>query len=192
MDKLKKSNRFVVGLTGRNASGKGEAGLVLQKHGYQYLSLSDVLRDEAALRRLEPSREVLISLGKELREQGGPGVLAKKTIEKLGEGHYAIDSIRNPKEIEFLRQSGNFLLLGIDAPIEIRFARAQKRGRNENASTLEDFREMENREHSSRNPAQQLDLCMNLVDEVVQNDKDLSNLSLKLSEVIRRKQFPWN
>jgi dephospho-CoA kinase len=187
-----KTNNFLVGLTGKNASGKGEAARILQEHGYAYRSLSDVLRLDAAKRGVEPSREHLIRLGKELRESGGPGVLAKLTLERIeAKENYVIDSIRNPVEIELLRAHGNFLLLAVDAPIEVRFQRALKRGRNENALTLEEFRHIEEQEHSSRNPAQQLDLCLEMADEIVDNSQKLDSLTKEIETVVKNRHFPW-
>ena len=58
---------MIIGLTGANASGKGEAAGYLKSKGFAYYSLSDILREEAKLRGIEPSRENLIKLGNELR-----------------------------------------------------------------------------------------------------------------------------
>jgi len=37
---------MIIGLTGKNASGKGEIARFLQERGFTFMSLSDVLRDE--------------------------------------------------------------------------------------------------------------------------------------------------
>ncbi|MDO8494013.1 MAG: AAA family ATPase, partial [Deltaproteobacteria bacterium] len=37
---------MIIGLVGKNGAGKGEVAAVLQKIGYQYYSLSDVIREE--------------------------------------------------------------------------------------------------------------------------------------------------
>ncbi len=179
----------IVGLTGRNASGKGEVADFLRRRGFFYRSLSDVLRDEAQKRNLEASRETLIALGQELREKGGPGVLAKMTIPKLQSPISVVDSVRNPEEIRFLRQAGTFLLLAVDAPIELRFERAKQRGRNENAESLEKFKEMEDREHSSVNKAQQIDLCLQEADVVILNEGSVEELHQKVENVLKENGF---
>ncbi|MBI2107815.1 AAA family ATPase [Candidatus Woesearchaeota archaeon] len=69
---------MIIGLTGKNASGKGEAAAYLKKKGFEYHSLSDILREEATKRGIEHARENLINLGNELRSQFGPNYLAKK------------------------------------------------------------------------------------------------------------------
>ena len=91
---------MLIGLTGRNAAGKGEVAKHLQAIGFQYYSLSDVIRDEIRDRRLEPTRENLIQTGNELRQKFGPSVLADRILERIDDDkNYVIDSIRNPAEV---------------------------------------------------------------------------------------------
>ncbi len=185
-----KNKPWIIGLTGKNATGKGEAAQFIARSGYLYRSLSDILREEASSRKLDPSREVLITLGRELRESGGPGVLAARTVPQLTKDRYVIDSIRNPAEIDILKTAGNFFLLGIDAPIELRFERASKRGRIENASTIDEFRKIEDRERSDNALAQQLDHCLQRADKVILNDSSLKHLEENVREVLIKAGFP--
>jgi dephospho-CoA kinase len=163
----------------------------MKRHGYVYLSLSDILREAAALSGRPPSRETLIELGRSLREQAGPGALAQKTIEKLGEGSYVIDSIRSPAEVALLKACGTFVLLSVDAAPAVRFERAKLRGRLENAPTLEKFLELEQRENSESPLAQQVDQTLKLADHVIQNDGTLKDLEARVSEILIRHGFPW-
>ena len=64
-----------IGLTGRFAAGKGEAAEFFKARGFNYLSLSDLLREALSERGVAPSRENLIAAGKVLRAAEGPGVL---------------------------------------------------------------------------------------------------------------------
>ena len=89
--------------------------------GYAYLSLSDILREELAARGLEAARDNLIRIGNELRAAHGPDILARRTMDRV-RGPSVIDSIRNPREVEFFRKQTGFLLLAVDAPIELRYA----------------------------------------------------------------------
>ena len=59
---------IIIGFTGRNGSGKTTACEMLGAKGFQYLSLSDAIREEAKRRGLAEERENLIALGNELRE----------------------------------------------------------------------------------------------------------------------------
>ena len=71
---------MIIGLTGANASGKGEAASYLKSKSFEYYSLSDILREKAGARKIEPSRENLIKLGNELREKNGSSVLADAVL----------------------------------------------------------------------------------------------------------------
>jgi dephospho-CoA kinase len=100
---------IIIGLTGRNAGGKTTAGDALKAKGFYYLSLSDVIRQEAKKRGLSEVRENLIALGNELRERHGPGALAELTVAGMqSDKNYVVDSIRHPAEVAALRKAGSF------------------------------------------------------------------------------------
>ncbi len=174
---------MILGLTGKNASGKTEIAKYLASKGFAYHSLSDAIRDEATRRGLPHSRENLIQLGNELRERHGPAVLAQMTRKKLS-GRDVVDSIRNPSEVAELRKERGFFLIGVDAPAKLRFERAKKRGRAENADTLEEFLELERRENSGNEKEQQLDRCFEMADFVIYNSGTLEELRRKVDEVL--------
>jgi dephospho-CoA kinase len=170
-------------VTGSNASGKGAVCRFLATLGFAVHSLSDVIREEAARRNLPPEREHLIRLGNEMREIGGPAVLATGILEELGE-RTVIDSIRNPAEVAVLRRLPRFVLLGVRAPAELRFARSIRRARPGDSKTLEDFKAREEQENSSDLSAQQLDATFALADHYVDNDGDLDQLDRKIRRLL--------
>lgn len=91
---------MIIGLTGRNCAGKGEAANYLQKSSFIYYSLSDILREDLVKAGLPETRENLIAFGKKLREEKGLGVLALQVLEKIDpDKNYVIDSIRHPAVI---------------------------------------------------------------------------------------------
>jgi dephospho-CoA kinase len=180
---------MIIGLTGANASGKGEIANYLKSKGFKYYSLSDILREKAKAKGIEPSRENLIKLGNELRVQAGPSALADLTTEKIkDENNYVIDSIRNPFEIKALRKLNKFTLVGIDAPVEKRFKRAIARNRPGDPKTLEEFMEKEKRENIVSATNQQLENCLKAADIVIMNDSNLENLHKKIDETIEKIQ----
>lgn len=178
-----------MGLTGKNASGKGEVASYLKTKGFAYYSLSDELREEATKRSLEHSRENLISLGNELREQNGPGYLAKKINEKIKSkkgknANFVVDSIRSPYEAKELLKNKDFLLIGIDAPVEIRFERLLERGRAGDSKTPEEFKKHEEKENTSNKSSQQLDKTAKLAGKIITNDGSLESLHKKIDELL--------
>ncbi len=175
----------LIGLTGTNGAGKGEVAKYFVKKGYLYFSLSDLLREELQ-RRGEPiTRDNLIRLGNDLRRTYGPDILARRIMEKVREANQpaVIDSIRNPAEVFYLRAQGSFLLLAVDAPVELRFLRVQGRGRDESATTLEEFIAKEQKEMSENSDEQQLQACLKLADIYIWNDSSLEKLYAQLEKI---------
>lgn len=174
-----------IGLTGLNGSGKGEAVSLLVQLGFRSHSLSDVVRGEATLLGRDHSRDNLIEIGNRLRRAEGSGILARRILPNLGDKD-VIDSIRHPEEVAVLRELDRFLLLGIDAPIELRFERARLRARGGDAPTLETFRRMEERElGGTDSESQQLQECLRLTDTRIRNDTTLELFHQWIREALR-------
>jgi len=173
----------IIGLTGTNGSGKGAAAAFFMEKGFEYHSLSDVIREELKNDNKEATRDNLIAMGNTLRDLHGPDILARKVMKKV-RGRSIIDSIRNPMEVEFLRKQGGFLLLAIDAPVETRYSRTKQRGRDESAQTLEEFRAKEQEEMTNEEKGQQLQTCMQMADHVIINDDTLDSFQKKLEQFL--------
>jgi dephospho-CoA kinase len=161
----------------------------LEAQGFRLHSLSDIVREEAAARGLPPTREHLIRIGTELRERGGVAVLAERLIPRLG-GRDVVDSIRNPGEVDALRRVPGFVLLGVRAPAELRFARSRARARPGDPETLEAFRAREAQENSANPAGQQLEATFALADVVIDNDAGLETLHERLGDLVRSWGLP--
>ncbi len=183
---------MIIGLTGKNASGKGEAAAYLKTKGFVYYSLSDELREEATKRNLEHSRDNLIKLGNELREKYGPSYLAQQINNKIKQQpdkNSVVDSIRSPFEAKELMKNKNFTLVGIDAPIELRFKRLLERNRIGDAKTLEEFKQHEERENLNNAANQQLDETFKLANKIILNNTTLEELHKKINDLL--KELKW-
>jgi len=190
---------MIIGLTGTNGAGKTVAADYLQSKGFTFHSLSDEIREELARQNREATREQLIDMGNRLRTEYGPAVLAQRIKTKLRlEGNYVIDSIRNPYEVEALRATGDFRLLHLDAPLDLRHERVRQRGGPRTPASRQEFVEQEQREMRSDNPAsQQLQACHALADETLLNDGAIEEFQRKLDAVVTRwlmaaKRPDWN
>ena len=177
---------MIIGLTGKNGSGKTAVSEYLISRGFEYHSLSDAIREEIRKRGLQITREVLIDVGNELREKFGPGILAERILPSLESGqNYVIDSIRNPQEVDVLRSRSDFTLLALEADQATRFERSRRRGRENAAQTLSQFAEEEARELDSDNPArQQLNATRQKADLIVTNDGTLEELHRRLDALL--------
>jgi dCMP deaminase len=179
---------MIIGLTGRNGSGKTEVSNYLRTRGFEYHSLSDEIRDEIRRCGREITREVLIAVGNDLRYRFGPGILAQRILQRLGrDRNYVIDSIRNPSEVEVLKQREDFTLVSVEADAVIRFERSRKRGREAAAPTLPQFLQEEGRELDSADPAsQQLLATGRLADVTLSNNGTLIDLHRQLDTLLPR------
>jgi dephospho-CoA kinase len=173
----------LIGLTGTNGAGKGEVASYLIKKGYAYVSLSDEIRAYLRRKGKESSRNHLIAAGNELRRRYGADILARRVMKKV-KNRTVIDSIRNVSEVAFLRRKGDFILVAVDAPVELRYERVRKRGRAESASTVEEFVTKEKEEMSGGRSGQQLRRCLKLADVTIINDGPLAALHRRMEELL--------
>lgn len=173
----------LIGLTGTNGAGKGEAASFFMTKGYEYHSLSDILRDELQRKGQEISRDNLIIIGNQLRKTRGPDILARLILKQIT-GHAVIDSIRNSHEVDYLKLQKNFILLAIDASVELRYKRVKKRGRNESAVTIKEFIIKEQEEMTTQKKGQQLHTCIKMADFTIMNEGTLEAFHLKLEQFL--------
>ncbi|MBL7100629.1 MAG: AAA family ATPase [Nanoarchaeota archaeon] len=174
---------MILGLTGSLCAGKGEVANYLKSLGFVYFSLSDVIRDELDKNSMLKTRENLISLGNKLRKEHGNGVLAEKIKEKLTSNeNIVIDSIRNPEEIEELRKLPGFVMMGVDALEETRFARMLERKRPGDPKTIEGFREIN--EDMKIKHGQRVQSCMKLADCIIVNNVSIDKLHQKIDKLL--------
>jgi len=183
---------MIIGLTGKNGAGKTKVVDYLKSKGFETFSLSDILRKEVRKKGLAEERENLIKIGNELREKYGPGILAKLALDKTKrKDKIAIDSIRNPYEIEELKKSIDFILIGIDAPIELRYIRIIDRKRVGENISLEQFIEIEEKENSEDGKKQQLNKCLKLADKIIENTGTVEELYQKIDFVLKNEIPPF-
>jgi dCMP deaminase len=177
---------MIIGLTGKNGSGKTAVSEYLKSRGFEYFSLSDAIREEIRKRGGEITREILIEVGNELRREFGPGILAERIFDRLeSDRNYVIDSIRNPHEVKVLQRRKDFTLMSLEADQTIRFERSRRRMREGAVQTFEEFVEEEMRELDSGDPAnQQLIATGQMADLTVTNNGTLQEMYRKLDELL--------
>jgi len=185
------ATKLIIGLTGKNAAGKGAVAEILKAKGFVYHSLSDIIREEATRRKLDHSRDNLFNIGNELRSTHGAAVLASKTLEKIASDthpFHVVDSIRSPFEAKELMTNPKFTLIGVDAKDRTRYDRLILRARPGDAQTFEEFVAQEVRENSSNATSQQLDATYALAQRKINNDGLEAELKVKVDELLAQLQ----
>ena len=158
----------------------------LAERGFQALSLSDVIREEAKRLARPVTREVLVELGNELRRLHGAAALAERIFARLDpEKNYVIDSIRNPAEAKVFKRRRDFLLAHIQAPQRLRFERLRQRNRESDPRTFEEFLALEAKEAASADSShQQLDQTISMADVTLENGGPLRDLQEKIKRLL--------
>jgi dephospho-CoA kinase len=140
---------MVIGLTGPKLSGKGTAAKYLtEKYGAKVYGMSGILTDIARRLHLENSRANLIAIVTGLRSQFGADILAKTLYQDVLEAKDAlavIDGIRMTDEVKIFSTLPGFILVYVDAPLQVRYERAKNRGEKvgESTMTFEEFKKEE-------------------------------------------------
>ncbi|MBI4436085.1 MAG: AAA family ATPase [Candidatus Omnitrophica bacterium] len=177
---------MIIGLTGKNGSGKGEVARFLKERGFHYFSLSDVIRKYLRAKKKPLTRQHLIEAGNRLRVEHGPGVLAERVLSCLDvDKNYVIDSIRHPGEVKTLRRRNDFVLFRVEAPRRLRFERVRRRGREKDPKRLKEFIRLERLEAKSHvEEDQQLQKTLRMADRVIRNNGSLAHLEASLRELL--------
>lgn len=186
----------IYGLSGTNGAGKDSVGHMLAlNHNFLFVSVSDLLREEAHRRGLAPSREVLRTISAEWRRGQGLGVLVDKAYEAYNDLDNKYDglvmaSLRNQHEADRIHELGG-KMIWVDADSKVRYERIQrnleKRGRiAEDGKTYEQFLQEEADEMSPPEGSDEAVLNMGAVKErcdiMLDNGGEELDLFLKHAE----------
>lgn len=124
----------IIGICGTDASGKDTVGRTLaENHNWLFLSVTDLLRDEAKKRALVLERPSLRAISAEWRRENGLAVLVEKALQEFEpqKGKYQgliIASLRHPAEADKVHELGG-KVVWVDADPRLRYERIIKRDR---------------------------------------------------------------
>lgn len=175
-----------IGFVGTNGAGKSAACDYLESIGFVKVSLSDVVREAVEARGLTATRDHLVETANELKSLHSQSYLAEEVYDRVSHSldqRVVFDSIRNVSEVDFLRSKGVYII-GIDAPIELRFERIQSRQRASDRIDFETFSAHDERENTGQSSGQHIHLALEHCDVVLQNIGDLSQLHHELDMTI--------
>jgi dephospho-CoA kinase len=179
---------MIIGVTGTTGAGKDTLAHYLAGKGFCHISLSNLIREELAAKGIPLTRKNLQDYGTAKRKDLGLGVWAQKALSRMDIGkNYVITSIRNPGEVKTLANSGKLVLVAVDAPEKLRFARVADRiERSENdAATFADFKKAEARELESELAArQQMAECIAMAQFNIANDRDFGAFFEKIDGIL--------
>jgi cytidylate kinase len=195
-------NTTIIGLSGTNGSGKDTFGQIMaDEFNYLFISVTELLRDEAKRRNLNVDRENLRTISAEWRRESGLGVLVDKAMaeyEKVKDKYSGVvmASLRNPGEASSLHELDG-TLVWLDADPKLRYERIQAnahlRGRSdEDQKTFDEFLQEEQAEMSHSGDEATLNMAgvKEVADLIIINDQsDLVIFKDKIAEALNLGKF---
>lgn len=179
-------SKIILGLAGEIASGKGTvAKCITKKYKGNAHRFSTMLRDVAKRMHLEENRDNLQKISTMLREYFGGDILSKTIYFDVQNDKHkviAIDGVRRPSDIEYLKKIAGFKLVYIEADMKKRYERIIKRGENadDTKKTFEEFQKDHKKEAEL-----QIKKMRGKADAVVNNNGTLKDLYRQIDKIIK-------
>ncbi len=138
----------VICVTGMPAAGKEEFQKVAAQEGYVIVRMGDVVREEARRRGLPITDAAVGGMANEDRQKHGVAVWAERTIPHVRADRVCIDGLRSAAELAAFRRafSAGLVVFAVVAAPETRWERVQRRRREDDAKTWEEFLRRDARE----------------------------------------------
>jgi dephospho-CoA kinase len=182
----------ILAFVGAPAAGKTVAATVARELGIPIITMGDVIREEVQRCGLPITDENLGGVANELRAKEGMDAIAKRCIPRIralaaqalqdaAKLVLVIDGIRGLAEVEAFKQEfgTEFVLVRIDAPLELRYARSQARGRGDDSLALDEFKRREERENTWGMGA-----AMAKADRVIRNEGSMAAFKAQIRDLL--------
>jgi dephospho-CoA kinase len=186
------SEQIIVGIAATIGAGSTTAlNHLIERYGFTFFSLGGPLKREAIHDDIPDLRNRLQELARDLRAIHGDNYLAKKL--RMGRSWQAndsalvvVDGFKNIAEVEEFRKHQRFALLGIDAPLEIRWKRVRARRKPGDPKTYEQFREHDalDRGLVDTPHSQEVDKLLQTADTVLINDGTIPEFLEDIDEFV--------
>lgn len=180
---------MIIGVAGTIGAGKETLTSYFRERGFVYFETRQIIIEELKKLNLELSRKNMQDWADEQREKFGAGAIMKVMLEMAEKDktkNYLFDSLRNPREADFLREiCKDFVLIGVDAPKGIRFERIVKRAKASDPISWEGFLDMDERDLDDvTNPlGQHTAALLKMADFIIINDKDLESARKEIEHI---------
>jgi dephospho-CoA kinase len=178
---------MLIGVVGSISSGKDTLADYLKEKGFMHESNSAILREIMTAEGESIDVVNMTHYGNKLRETKGHGFLAKEALKRDGNNNAVITAIRQVGEIETLRAGRpDFILLKVDAPIEMRYERLKARNRVGDIQSLDDLKEIEEIQNSGDGGSINMGACYKLADEEIINDGTIEEFYRKIDAFLEK------
>lgn len=176
---------MIIGISGMPAGGKDTVADYLEGKGFKHISLSQILREILTERGLEINMVNLTKVGNSLKDEFSESHLAEIALSRINsDDNTLISSIRQPGEIDFLKNQKGFKMIFIDADTKKRFERLKARKRIGDSETFEQFLEADKKMSDGKSGGMNLHECKRRSDFVIDNDGTLEDLYSNTDKIL--------
>jgi len=176
---------MIIGLTGTMGSGKGEVVKHLKSKGFEHYVYSDILKEIAKQRNIEPTRANLQKLGTNIKKESrNPGILSQEMLKKIKTDKAVVDGIRNVDEIKELKKRENTHIITVTASQRLRYQRIRKRKREGDPKTFKEFKRLDNLENRGKTKGQEINNCLKTADFTIINNNTLEKLKKNTEDIL--------
>ncbi len=176
---------MVIAIVGHPSAGKDVAANYLAAKGFQHVSSGNIIRELMHERNIPTDRTQTHAFVREMRALHGNRFPAEEIVRRIT-GNAVVSGLRNLSAVDFLNKhfGRNFLLLAIDAPVELRYARALARKRPGDVTSFEQFKKEEDRERRDDVGAHEMDKVLAAADMVIENNGTAEAFFKNLDELL--------
>ncbi len=175
----------IIGLTGFPLSGKDTVAQYLVTKSFKMLSAGDIIRTAMRAEGLRLDRASIQAYVTRQRALRGDAYVDEEMLPHIT-GNTVISAFREMAGVDFFRKKfpGDFILLEVAAPIELRYARAQMRQREGDIISLDEFKAQETYELSA--PGYSMQQVLDAADARIENSGSEVDLFKQLDIILEK------
>lgn len=184
---------IIIGITGTLGAGKGTiVDYLINQEGFKHYSVREFINKEIIHRGLTINRDNMVVVANDLRANHSPSYIIDCLYDEAikNNKNAIIESIRTPGEVISLREKGNFILIAVDADIEVRYNRIVQRASETDHISFEKFQSDEQKEMTTADPNKQnLKKCIEMADFLIENSGTIEDLENNTKKILHNIHF---
>ena len=178
---------MIVGITGTVGAGRKTLAKYLEGKGFVVYSLDSIVRQELKDRGISFDKNTFSIVLNDLKSKYGNDYICSKVYDKIRgrNGDFVVEGFSCVNDVNFFRSiNEKFVLLGIDADVELRFSRVYDESSLGN-ETFDFFVSREEKEVNSHDDCRQnLKQCFEMSDYKIKNSWTLQEFYDKIDRII--------